>query len=124
MPKSIIVLLNRQVLVASNDGKSVFEFDCATGDSHHPTDIGRFTIIKKDRKHFSHKYKVQMDYAMFFTQDGKAIHMSHLVGPVSILKYVGLNSFGSHGCVRLSESDAKLLFDWAPLYTVVDVAAI
>lgn len=29
--------------------------------------------------------------------------------------------FGSHGCVRLQEADAKTLYDWAPLGTTVFV---
>ncbi len=28
---------------------------------------------------------------MFFTRDGKAIHVSHLVGPASLLKSLGMN---------------------------------
>ena len=121
MAKTIKVFLSRQILIAYDGTKESFKFDCATGDKSHPTTPGLFPIFKKDRKHFSHKYKVQMDYAMFFTQDGKAIHMSHLVGPVSLLKSLGMNSFGSHGCVRLSEADAAALFDWTPLHTVVAV---
>ncbi|GAA5013437.1 hypothetical protein GCM10025794_01760 [Massilia kyonggiensis] len=29
--------------------------------------------------------------------------------------------FGSHGCVRLCEEDARALFEWAPLGTTVEV---
>lgn len=121
MTKRIKVFLDRQVLVAYENGKEVFKFDCATGDRDHPTDIGVFPIFKKDRKHFSQTYKVEMDYAMFFTHDGKAIHMSHAVGPISLLKSLGMNYFGSHGCVRLREEDAKTLFDWTPFGTIVEI---
>jgi lipoprotein-anchoring transpeptidase ErfK/SrfK len=124
MIKKIKVNLQRQLLFAYDGNKQVFKFDCATGDKEHPTDIGRFTIFKKDRKHFSQTYRVQMDYAMFFTQDGKAIHMSHAVGPVSYLKYLGADYFGSHGCVRLAEKDAKILFDWTPLHTAIEIVVI
>lgn len=124
MPKLIKVNLSRQVLTAYLDGKEVFCFDCATGDSNHPTDVGRFPIFKKDRRHFSHAYKVEMDFAMFFTHDGKAIHKSHVVGPISLLKSLGLESFGSHGCVRLSAEDAETLFDWTPLGTIVEVSSV
>lgn len=121
MTKKIKVLLNQQKLIAYNNGQEVFTFDCVSGDKDHPTDIGVFPIFQKDRKHFSHKYKVEMDFAMFFTHDGKAIHKSHLVGPISMLKYMGMDSFGSHGCVRLSGEDAEKLFDWTPLHTLVEV---
>jgi len=122
MPKKIQVNLARQILIAWENGTEVFRFDCATGDKDHPTDVGRFQIFKKDRKHYSKKYHAQMDYALFFTADGKAIHMSHAVGPISMLKSLGISYFGSHGCVRLSESDARSLFEWTPLHTVVEVA--
>lgn len=121
MAKKIKVLLHRQKLIALDNGKAVYEFDCATGDKDHPTDAGVFTIFQKDRKHFSHKYRVQMDFAMFFTRDGKAIHKSQLVGPISMLKYMGIDYFGSHGCVRLEGEQAEKLFDWTPLHTVVEV---
>lgn len=60
-----------------------------------------------------------MNYAMFFTVDGKAIHQSNAVGITSILKDWGVNQLGSHGCVRLSEDNARTLFDWAPMNTTV-----
>jgi lipoprotein-anchoring transpeptidase ErfK/SrfK len=123
MSKRIKVNLGRQVLFAYDGEKEVFKFDCASGDKDHPTNPGTFTIFKKDRKHYSQKYHAQMDYAMFFTHDGKAIHMSHAVGPISFLKYLGADYFGSHGCVRLAEQDAKKLFEWTPMGTVVRIDA-
>ena len=121
MSRRIEVFLGRQVLIAYEGAKKVFEFDCATGDRKHPTGTGTFKIIRKHRTYTSMKYKVPMDYAMFFTTDGKAIHKSQMVGPISYLKYAGLNYFGSHGCVRLADSDARALFDWAPMDTPVVV---
>ena len=56
---------------------------------------------------------------MFFTTTGEAIHQSHLVGPLSYLKYLGVSSIGSHGCVRLAEEDASALFGWAIVGTPV-----
>jgi len=121
MSKQIVVLLNRQILIAYENGAKVFEFHCATGDENHATDVGRFKIFRKHRAYTSRKYNVPMDYAMFFTYDGKAIHKSHMVFPISILKYFGFNSFGSRGCVRLSDEDARKLFDWTPMGTTVEV---
>ena len=123
MRKRIKVLLGRQVLIAYEGARQVFEFDCATGDKDHPTEPGHFTVFRKEITHTSTKYKVPMDYAMFFTTDGKAIHKSQLVGPISYLKWGGLDYFGSHGCVRLAEADAIALFAWTPLGTSVEVAS-
>ena len=57
-----------------------------------------------------------MNYAQFFTGDGKAIHQYHGVAPLEIVRVLkkGSDWFGSHGCVRLTESHAKTLYAWTP----------
>ena len=60
-----------------------------------------------------------MNYAMFFTHSGEAIHQGFLVGPLSYLKSWGINGIGSHGCVRLTEDDAASLYSWTPSGTPV-----
>lgn len=50
-----------------------------------------------------------MDYALFFTYDGKAIHESTWVLARSYAKYFGAD-FGSHGCVGLLHDAAIALF--------------
>jgi lipoprotein-anchoring transpeptidase ErfK/SrfK len=119
--KKIVVKLGAQLLHAMEHNDVVAEFDCVTGDEDHPTDVGRFQIFRKEKNCYSKKYSAQMDYAMFFTEDGKAIHMGRAVGLCSYLKYFGADSIGSHGCVRLDEDDAKWLFAWAPMHTPVIV---
>lgn len=120
MAKRIVVDLTRQVLLAYDGDKLVYQFDCATGDRENPTPPGRFQISRKHRFYTSHTYHVPMNYAMFFNQ-GIAIHQAYLVMTVSYLKFAGLDSFGSHGCVRLSEHHARILFDWTPINTSVEV---
>src|SRR6266567_4888683 len=121
MAKTIVINLDRQVLIAYEDKDIRFEFDCVTGDSTHPTPLGKWYVRRKHQKYTSHKYKVPMNFAMFFTDTGEAIHEGVAVGLLSDLKY--LNFFGtgtvigSHGCVRLSSDDAEKLFKWTPLQT-------
>lgn len=65
-----------------------------------------------------------MDYAMFFTQDGKALHQYHGPLPLSVVrtaKQAVSEWFGSHGCVRLEESAARTLYQWTPLLTRVTI---
>ena len=119
MPKRIEVNLSRQVLLAFDGATQVYSFDCVSGDDSHPTPLGYWRINRKHRHYVSHTYHVRMDYAMFFTTTGEAIHQSHLVGPLSYLKMMGLGFVGSHGCVRLAEEDAATLFAWAPMGTPV-----
>lgn len=119
----IEVNLATQTLSAFDGTTLVYTFDCISGDNDHPTDKGNFQIFLKDATHVSSKYHVKMYYAMFFTHDGKAIHQYH--GPafwlVRELKQDASDWFGSHGCVRLKEEDARALYDWAPLHTHVSI---
>jgi lipoprotein-anchoring transpeptidase ErfK/SrfK len=120
MAKRIVVDLSRQILFAYDGDKLVYQFDCVTGDRDNPTPPGRFQISRKHRLYTSHTYHVPMNYAMFFNQ-GIAIHQAYMVTAISYLKFAGADFFGSHGCVRLSESHARTLFDWAPMRTSVEV---
>jgi hypothetical protein len=141
--KRIVVNLWRQVLYALDGDKTVFTFDCVSGDTEHPSeeveenvpgrprpiryvfgDVVTHAVIKKDRWARSAKYgNVEMFYALFFTHDGKAIHQGTAVGFLSHLK-VSANPtvgglIGSHGCVRLSEDHAGQLFSWAVIGTPI-----
>jgi len=124
MNKLIKVNLSLQIVEAFENNKPVYKFDCVTGDSDHPTDSGFFKILRKEHPYRSHKYNVQMDYAMFFTHDGKALHQYHGVVPLSLVRTMRNNIsewFGSHGCVRLAEMDANTLYKWANIGTTVEV---
>jgi lipoprotein-anchoring transpeptidase ErfK/SrfK len=121
--KIIRVYLDQQRVEAFDGSAKVFAFDVVTGDADHPTDPGTFRIMSKDRLHHSKKYDVDMHYALFFTSDGKALHQYHGLLPLSLVRTAkqGSDWFGSHGCVRLTEDDAKQLFEWAAIGTVVQV---
>jgi len=123
MTKRIEINLADQTLTAFDGTSQVYSFDCISGDDDHPTDPGTFHIFLKDATHFSHTYHVKMYYALFFTRDGKAIHQYH--GPgfwlIRNLKVHVSDWFGSHGCCRLQEDDARTLFNWAPLHTTVHI---
>lgn len=121
--KLIKVSLLLQTVEAYDGGSRIHRFECVSGDRDHLTDKGMFMIMRKYEKYTSHAYHVPMNYAMFFTHDGKALHQYH--GPgfefARAMKTSVSDWFGSHGCVRLQEADAKTLFDWAPVGTHVYV---
>ena len=120
----IVVDLDTQTLKAYENSKVVFALDCVTGDKNHQTEPGTFHVFRKDRNHVSHTYNVPMHYAMFFRHDGKALHPYHGLVPLAMvraLKETVTDYLGSHGCVRLTENDARELFDWTPVGTVVTV---
>src|SRR5258707_942003 len=77
--KQIIVFTNLQRLVAIDGNTIVYNMPCVTGDANHPTPKGKFKILNggKHRSYKSKTYNAQMNYAMFFTSDGVAIHESY-----------------------------------------------
>ncbi|MBM4273738.1 MAG: L,D-transpeptidase [Deltaproteobacteria bacterium] len=122
--KRIVVNLEEQMVEAYEDDDLIHQFICVTGDDDHPTDTGEFKIFRKQHPCRSKTYDVQMDYAMFFTKDGKALHQYHGPVPLSVVRALkqGVTEwFGSHGCVRLEEDAACTLYEWAPLNTKVTV---
>ena len=40
------------------------------------TGVGRYLILWKDKEHWSRTHNAAMPFAMYFSQDGKAIHQS------------------------------------------------
>jgi lipoprotein-anchoring transpeptidase ErfK/SrfK len=122
--KVIKVDLTAQLVDAYDGNERIHRFECVSGDKDHPTDRGKFKIQRKHEIYRSRAYNVQMNYAMFFTTDGKALHQYHGAAPLSVVRTFRSRVsewFGSHGCVRLSEADARALFEWAPLGTAVEV---
>ena len=123
--KVIKVNLSLQIVEAFEDSTKVFRFDCVTGDKEHPTDRGHFRVFRKPYYLYrSQTYNVQMNYPLFFTPDGKALHEHH--GPIPIWAQRSARNvsdlIGSHGCVRLAEKDAKAIYEWASIGTAVHVS--
>jgi hypothetical protein len=122
--KRIEVHLLDQTVDAFEDGRRLFHFICVTGDAAHPTHPGVFKVIRKAHPYVSRTYNVPMNYALFFTVDGKALHQYH--GPLALgllrtMRQTMSDMVGSHGCVRLMEDDARQLYQWAPIGTRVAV---
>jgi lipoprotein-anchoring transpeptidase ErfK/SrfK len=119
-----VVSIKDQTIEAREDGRLIHRFPCETGGQGHATDPGVFQIRSKRPVYRSMTYDAQMNYAMFFSSDGKAIHQYH--GPFGLtatrlLKKNVSDWFGSHGCVRLEEAHARKTFEWTPLHTVVQI---
>lgn len=123
MAKLILIDLNSQTVSAYENGKLFHRCECVSGDSDHPTPKGKFAILRKHHPYTSKKYKVPMNYAMFFTTTGEALHQYHGPAPWWLLRTARdfTSAVGSHGCVRLQESDAKTLYYWATTRTTVEV---
>jgi lipoprotein-anchoring transpeptidase ErfK/SrfK len=121
MAKRIVVDLTDQSVTAYDGAKVFRTCECVTGDAAHPTPkspTGKsFHINRKHHPYTSHTYGVQMDYAMFFTKTGEALHQYQGPAPWWMLRAGRwlTDAVGSHGCVRLQKDDAKALYAWAPM---------
>jgi lipoprotein-anchoring transpeptidase ErfK/SrfK len=119
--KEIQVFIERQILVALEDGEEIYRFDIVTGRDTKETTAGNYKIFRKHEKYTSKTYGSEMPYTMFFTKDGKAIHGTQMATLRSYLHKYLTESVGSEGCVGLTDDNAKALFDWAPVGTPVIV---
>jgi lipoprotein-anchoring transpeptidase ErfK/SrfK len=122
----IVVTISRRKLQAFSGGLQVFEFDCVVGRPGHETQPGMFHIFKKEPMHYSRAYgNTPMPYSMFFSKDGKAIHGTPAAGLRSYAGYLGFGALipavGSHGCVGLSDDDAKALYQATRNHAVVQI---
>jgi lipoprotein-anchoring transpeptidase ErfK/SrfK len=119
--KEIRVFIEQQALVALENGKEVYSFDIVTGRDGKETTAGRYRVFRKHEKYTSKTYGSEMPYTMFFTKDGKAIHGTQMATLRSYLHSYLTESVGSEGCIGLTDDNAKALFDWAPVGTLVVV---
>jgi lipoprotein-anchoring transpeptidase ErfK/SrfK len=119
--KEIRVYIERQVLIATENGEEVYNFDIVTGRDGKETTAGTYQIFRKHEKYTSKTYGSEMPYTMFFTADGKAIHGTQMATLRSYLHTYLTESVGSHGCIGLTDDNAMALFEWAPMGTPVIV---
>src|SRR5712671_2597996 len=98
-PLHVIVSIDKQRATLFADGTPVASTAISSGTASHPTPMGVFSIIQKSRHHVSNLYNASMPYMQRITWSGSALHQGPLPGYPA-----------SHGCVRLTESFAQLLW--------------
>jgi lipoprotein-anchoring transpeptidase ErfK/SrfK len=99
-PLQIIISINQQELHLYSNGTHVADVPVATGVPDHPTPLGVFSVIEKDRYHESNIYSsAPMPYMQRITWSGVAIHEG-----------VGVGHPASHGCVRIPREFAARLW--------------
>ena len=96
----ITVDLDARVISAFRDGHEIGTAVALLGTRSHPTPLGTFPILTKEKDNVSEKYNnAPMPHTLRLTWDGIAIHGS----PV-------LNGYASHGCVGVPDEFAAKLF--------------
>jgi len=96
----ITVDLAARIISAFRDGHEIGTAVVLVGTQEHPTPLGSFPILTKERDNVSEKYNnAPMPWTLRLTRDGIAIHGS----PV-------LNGYASHGCIGVPDEFAAKLF--------------
>lgn len=98
----------KQVGVAYENGKKVYEFPVMTGDDEKTTPPGIYIVKEKDADYYSRKYDTPMPYSIFFDmRDRKAIHEGEVPPPAE------KKMLATHGCVHVEQPHIEWLFHWA-----------
>ena len=99
-PVLIVVSKPEQIAYVYRNGIRIARSSVSTGRPGHPTPVGVFDIIEKEKDHVSTIYKgAEMPWMERLTWTGIALHAGDLPGYPD-----------SHGCVRLPLEFSKLLF--------------
>ena len=111
-PLQIIVSIGTQKVTLYSNGVRVAQGGVSTGQSGHPTPLGVFSVIEKDRHHRSNIYSgAPMPFMQRITWSGIALHEGVLPGYPA-----------SHGCIRMSHDFAQKLWPTTKLGARVIVA--
>ncbi len=95
----IIVSVDAQRASLYANGTFVASTTVSTGTQSHPTPLGVFSVIQKNRHHVSNLYGAPMPYMQRLTWSGTAMHTGPLPGYPA-----------SHGCIRLTDDFAQMLW--------------
>ena len=98
----ILIAINKptQSMTVTVDGHVRYRWRVSTGATHYSTPAGSYTPFRMELMHYSREWdNAGMPHAIFFTQRGHSIHGSD---------HPGLGTNVSHGCVRLTLSNAAL----------------
>jgi lipoprotein-anchoring transpeptidase ErfK/SrfK len=98
----IVVSKPAQSMTVTVDGHVRYRWRVSTGATHYSTPDGSYTPFRMELMHYSREFdNAGMPHAIFFTQRGHSIHGSD---------HPGLGTAVSHGCVRLTLSNATTLY--------------
>jgi hypothetical protein len=97
---------DQTMTVTDNDGQT-HVWKVSSGRDGFETPTGTFDVQRLDANHFSDEYdQSPMPYSIFF-YEGIAIHGTY---------QRGLGRPASHGCIRLSVPNARMLYSWVEKY--------
>jgi hypothetical protein len=111
-PVLVYVDLGRQLATVYRNGVRIAVSTISSGKDGHDTPTGVFTILEKNKEHYSRTYdNAPMPYQQRLTWKGVAMHAGNLPGYPA-----------SHGCIRLPMEFAKKLFGLTEMGGTVVIA--
>jgi hypothetical protein len=113
-PALVIVNLETQRLIVFRNGVPIGASTVSSGKTGHETPTGVFTILQKNKEHYSKTYNnAPMPNMQRLTWKGIALHAGNLPGYPA-----------SHGCVRLPMKFSALLFGTTSLGMTVVITEV
>ena len=108
----VVVSISKQRVYLMVGDNIAADSPISSGRSGRSTPTGNFTVSEKDKNHISSIYHCPMKYFLRLSGMSFGLHVGQLPGYPA-----------SHGCVRLPEEIAKLLFEKATVGTSVTIGA-
>ncbi len=122
--KRILVDLSEQHLYAYYGDQLVYSFVVSTGASPSVTQTGHFHVQSKLPKAYGSTWDLWMPYWMGIYYAGSSENGFHALPILSNGQTLWAGYLGtpiSYGCVVLGTYQAKLLYEWTPLGTPVEI---
>lgn len=121
LQKRLRVVLSTQRMERHLGGVLLDRHAISSGLPKTPTPVGEFKILNKNRRAWSKSAKLWMPWWMGISTRGYGLH--ELPEWPGGLKEgaAHLGRMASHGCVRMGEGVAKMVYDWTPIGTPVSI---
>lgn len=104
------ILLDRQVILFTQDGMEANLALISSGRPGHPTPLGEFEVQYRRRAPMSSRYLCRMPFWICITRSGEI--GLHQAPGASALRRLGEPL--SHGCIRLGATTAPWAYGWLP----------
>jgi len=124
--KRIEINLPKQKMYVFEYDTQIYTFTVSTGISRTPTIPGQFQILFKEEAAFAKRWQLDMPYFMGVYEEDEGffngIHELPITHYGTRLSRGVLGYPASFGCIIMDEGDAKTLFDWAEVGTLVRIS--
>ena len=126
--KRIEIDLPEQRLRAYENDELAYDFTCSSGMTSTPTIAGQFQVLFKEPEAYAQRWSLEMPYFMAIYYEGpdfaNGIHELPIRSSGQRLWASVLGWPASYGCIILDVGDAKTLYDWAPVGTLVRIEGV